>query len=651
MSTALLSSIAETDEHWPNKFSFFSICNNDDDANKLSLQYSRQSSAAEKAAGGSGAFLELVALLANVAHVDVEVFGGDFRTRHNATLQILRHTGRVGVHQFEHELSEPRRRHFEPVKLVGGLADETVPKVHRLVDDEKQNPLLAEALGGRVDTAQFAADGRLEATSKHVPRLTLKPEPAEQTNWVARCRFRGAVVLINVLPDCSYFEIRSISDDFECKLMGVDVEFIFCTFLYIFIVLAAVAPPDELVSLGFTAESFLKCILREERASFIDHHILRTSGLILIRSLLPYGYISFLTIFVDHFTERYLKYEIFWSLYLLLSYIIIAVAVGVVVYYQKDDWSGHPIVKRLKTYDSNWRNVAAAIDEEYKDMEKFLVGLGTTRVIVTNNWIILIDTWSVHLINQRDAVLCVSGVDTYDRSSSGLLETQYVNIRVASVTNPMQPFTLRINSLLFVDLLSKLTAPIHHVTELNIPVKIEDRFQIIFERTANSNMRYDQTQWQAEECCIGCFQYVPLVKLLKNCKNDDPEVDEEGNVLMPCFPCKCRPMCLACMGKWFVSRQDFRRPRNWIIGRSPCPTCRAPFCLNDDQFCKIFDGSRGKYIFPQYINERKDVQKKKLMEKKIISIIYKDDQETFSTHLEHVKTTAVRFLQFTHCKE
>ncbi|KRX58061.1 Transmembrane protein [Trichinella sp. T9] len=600
MSTALLSSIAETDEHWPNKFSFFSICNNDDDANKLSLQYSRQSSAAEKAAGGSGAFLELVALLANVAHVDVEVFGGDFRTRHNATLQILRHTGRVGVHQFEHELSEPRRRHFEPVKLVGGLADETVPKVHRLVDDEKQNPLLAEALGGRVDTAQFAADGRLEATSKHVPRLTLKPEPAEQTEQF-------------------YFEIRSISDDFECKLMGVDVEFIFCTFLYIFIVLAAVAPPDELVSLGFTAESFLKCILREERASFIDHHILRTSGLILIRSLLPYGYISFLTIFVDHFTERYLN--------------------------------GHPIVKRLKTYDSNWRNVAAAIDEEYKDMEKFLVGLGTTRVIVTNNWIILIDTWSVHLINQRDAVLCVSGVDTYDRSSSGLLETQYVNIRVASVTNPMQPFTLRINSLLFVDLLSKLTAPIHHVTELNIPVKIEDRFQIIFERTANSNMRYDQTQWQAEECCIGCFQYVPLVKLLKNCKNDDPEVDEEGNVLMPCFPCKCRPMCLACMGKWFVSRQDFRRPRNWIIGRSPCPTCRAPFCLNDDQFCKIFDGSRGKYIFPQYINERKDVQKKKLMEKKIISIIYKDDQETFSTHLEHVKTTAVRFLQFTHCKE
>ncbi|KRX58060.1 Transmembrane protein [Trichinella sp. T9] len=620
MSTALLSSIAETDEHWPNKFSFFSICNNDDDANKLSLQYSRQSSAAEKAAGGSGAFLELVALLANVAHVDVEVFGGDFRTRHNATLQILRHTGRVGVHQFEHELSEPRRRHFEPVKLVGGLADETVPKVHRLVDDEKQNPLLAEALGGRVDTAQFAADGRLEATSKHVPRLTLKPEPAEQTEQF-------------------YFEIRSISDDFECKLMGVDVEFIFCTFLYIFIVLAAVAPPDELVSLGFTAESFLKCILREERASFIDHHILRTSGLILIRSLLPYGYISFLTIFVDHFTERYLKYEIFWSLYLLLSYIIIAVAVGVVVYYQKDDWSGHPIVKRLKTYDSNWRNVAAAIDEEYKDMEKFLVGLGTTRVIVTNNWIILIDTWSVHLINQRDAVLCVSGVDTYDRSSSGLLETQYVNIRVASVTNPMQPFTLRINSLLFVDLLSKLTAPIHHVTELNIP--------IVFKLYLNER----PTQICAEECCIGCFQYVPLVKLLKNCKNDDPEVDEEGNVLMPCFPCKCRPMCLACMGKWFVSRQDFRRPRNWIIGRSPCPTCRAPFCLNDDQFCKIFDGSRGKYIFPQYINERKDVQKKKLMEKKIISIIYKDDQETFSTHLEHVKTTAVRFLQFTHCKE
>ncbi|KRZ07777.1 Transmembrane protein [Trichinella zimbabwensis] len=533
-----------------------------------------------EAGGGSGAFLQLVALLANVAHVDVEMLGGKFRTRHGASPQILRHARRVGVHQSQQELFEPQRRHFQPVKLVSGLADETVVKVHRpfnrFVDDEKQNPFLAEAPGWGVDTAQVSADGRLEATSKHVPRLTLEPEPAEQTvifgfirNLPAHLNrktnlfffvknqiyshafsFRGAVILITVLPGCSYFEIRSTTDHFECKLMGVDVEFIFCTFLYIFIVLAAVAPPDELVSLGFTAESFLKCILREERASFIDHHILRTSGLILIRSFLPYGYISFLTIFVDNFTERYLN--------------------------------GHPIVKRLRTYDSNWRNVAAAIDEEYKDMEKFLVGLGTTRVIVTNNWIILIDAWSVHLINQRDAVLCVSGVDTYDRSSSGLLETQYVNIRVASVTNPMKPFTLRINSLLFVDLLSKLTAPIHHVTDLNIPVKIEDRFQIIFEHTANSNLRYDQTQWQAEECCIGCFQCVPLVKLLKNCKNDDAEVDEEGNVLMPCSPCRCRPMwCLACMGKWFVSRQDFRRPRNWTVGRSPCPTCRAPFCLND----------------------------------------------------------------------
>ncbi|KRZ46012.1 Transmembrane protein [Trichinella pseudospiralis] len=535
MLTASLSSIPETDEHWPNKFSFLSTCNDDNDANKLKQQHNRQSSAPEKARSGSGAFLQLVALLANVAH---------FRTRHDASLQILRHARRVGVHQSQQELFEAQRRHFKPVKLVSGLADETVVKVHRLfnrlVDDEKQNPLLAEAPGWGVDTAQVAADGRLEATSMHVPRLTLEPEPAEQTvifgftrNLPAHLNrktnlfffvknqiyshafsFRGAVILISVLPDCSYFEIRSTSDNFECKLMGVDVEFIFCTFIYIFIVLAAVAPPDEL-------------------------------------------------------------YHIFWSFYLFVSYIIIAFAVGAIVYYQKDDWSGHPIVKRLRTYDSNWRNVAAAIDEEYKDMEKFLVGLGTTRVIVTNNWIILIDAWSVHLINQRDAVLCVSGVDTYDRSSSGLLETQYVNIRVASVTNPMKPFTLRINSLLFVDLLSKLTAPIHHVTDLNIPVKIEDRFQIIFEHTANSNLRYDQTQWQAEECCIGCFQCVPLVKLLKNCKNDDAEVDEEGNVLMPCSP------CLSCMGKWFVSRQDFRRPRNWTVGRSPCPTCRAPFCLND----------------------------------------------------------------------
>lgn len=61
----------------------------------------------------------------------------------------------------------------------------------------------------------------------------------------------------------------------------------------------------------------------------------------------------------------------------------------------------------------------------------------------------------------------------------------------------------------------------------------------------------------------------------------------EGGVSnRPCVQCFCRPMwCLECMGKWFASRQDQQRPDTWLGSKSPCPTCRAVFCILD--VCKI----------------------------------------------------------------
>ncbi len=49
-----------------------------------------------------------------------------------------------------------------------------------------------------------------------------------------------------------------------------------------------------------------------------------------------------------------------------------------------------------------------------------------------------------------------------------------------------------------------------------------------------------------------------------------------------CMRCYCRPMwCLECMGKWYASRQDQSAPETWMSSRSPCPTCRATFCMLD----------------------------------------------------------------------
>ena len=39
--------------------------------------------------------------------------------------------------------------------------------------------------------------------------------------------------------------------------------------------------------------------------------------------------------------------------------------------------------------------------------------------------------------------------------------------------------------------------------------------------------------------------------------------------------------CVSCMGRIFASKQNQNRPEQWMTGKSPCPTCRATFCVLD----------------------------------------------------------------------
>ena len=72
------------------------------------------------------------------------------------------------------------------------------------------------------------------------------------------------------------------------------------------------------------------------------------------------------------------------------------------------------------------------------------------------------------------------------------------------------------------------------------------------------------------ERCVGCMAAPANVKLTKAC--DSPE----------CGSCMCRPMwCLACLGKWFASRQPQSFPERWLAGHGECPTCRQKFCVRD----------------------------------------------------------------------
>uniref|UniRef100_A0A5S6QND7 Transmembrane protein 129 n=1 Tax=Trichuris muris TaxID=70415 RepID=A0A5S6QND7_TRIMR len=239
-----------------------------------------------------------------------------------------------------------------------------------------------------------------------------------------------------------------------------------------------------------------------------------------------------------------------------------------------DSWHKHPLVKNLQMYNSIWQDVAAQVDSEYAQLDKFVAHLsGGKRVIVTNSWIISIDNSMVKLVKQEDASLSI--VSSVERGFSD----QLVCIRVKSLLNAVEPFVVRFNGYLLRDLRSKLRIPIARLD--SVVQSVEDRFIMAFEQYVLSNPRYDPTLWQSEGSCIGCYQNEANVKIMKTCTEESFTDVYIGEQLV-CSSCNCRPMwCLSCLGRWFASRQNPNVPGEWMFGKSPCPNCRATFCILD----------------------------------------------------------------------
>ncbi|KHJ49595.1 hypothetical protein D918_00722 [Trichuris suis] len=235
----------------------------------------------------------------------------------------------------------------------------------------------------------------------------------------------------------------------------------------------------------------------------------------------------------------------------------------------------HPVVKNLRMYNSVWRDVAAHIDSEYEQLDKFVAQLsGGRRFIVTNSWLVVVDNSIVRLVKQEDASLSI--VSSVERG----FNDQLVCIRVKSRIGAVEPFVVRFNGYLLRDLRSKLTIPIARLD--SVVQSVEDRFIMAFqEYVLSSNPRYDPTLWPSEGSCIGCFQNEANVKIMKTCSEEsfgDLNMDQQ----LACSSCNCRPMwCLSCLGRWFASRQNPNVPGEWMLGKSPCPNCRATFCVLD----------------------------------------------------------------------
>lgn len=356
------------------------------------------------------------------------------------------------------------------------------------------------------------------------------------------------------------------------------------TLAYALLAVCLVTPPTEFVSAGLTVQNLLSSVLGSEQMDFIGYHIRRTTATMIVHAFIPLGYCVGLIVFTtSDDASAYLhssKSNVAWNLLFIVAMFLPLLAIILARYWSLQKWRNHPIaisLQKLAPPDSNWHSIVSSINVEFRRFDKYATGLPSRRLIVTDSWLMLTSTYFVHVAHQVDVILAIVGSEEHEVYHESAIGVQFLNILVSSVDHKMKSFKIRLNAMEYSDLKEKLRSPIVNARNVVIRQSLTDRFLEAFRHQVALNHVYRKSADLELETCVGCMQSMSNVKLQKLCS--DPE---EG----PCVRCYCRPMwCLECMSKWFASRQDQSQPETWMACRSPCPTCRATFCMLD--ICKI----------------------------------------------------------------
>ncbi|CAH1784509.1 unnamed protein product [Owenia fusiformis] len=345
------------------------------------------------------------------------------------------------------------------------------------------------------------------------------------------------------------------------------------TVLYFLLGGCIIFPPTEFVSAGLTIQHLLSGLLGSEEMNFIYYHIKRITATMIFHSFLPLFYFLGLAWTTSNVEIIFPQTINAWCFVLAVSVILPITTSLVGFYWSRNKWNNHPLAKKLSIF-GQWRAVASSIDIEFRRIDKYTSGAHSRRLIATDSWILLTTTYDVQVAHQVDSHLTLIQTENHSLSHEAQVGgIQYLNISVESIDNRVPSFIIRLNATEYSDLKDKLTAPIRHAQDVIIRQSLSDRFLAAFREQVSENRPYPKPPDMDIDSCIGCMQVTANVKLQKLC--DDAETGD-------CRQCYCRPMwCLECMGKWFASRQDQTQPERWMASKSPCPTCRAKFCLLD----------------------------------------------------------------------
>lgn len=174
----------------------------------------------------------------------------------------------------------------------------------------------------------------------------------------------------------------------------------FYTLFYFIFTLGFVLQSREFIGAGLTPENILSKWLQDsnsEEVQFIQHHIVRTAGTLIIHCSLPFlyliGYMYFAIIVDEAFDsvqELFATYPPFYHSLVLASMLVIT-ASTLVYYWYYDSWKNHPMVRKLASHSLNnpWTRLANDINDEFRRIDKITIKTSTlSKVVVTDNWII-----------------------------------------------------------------------------------------------------------------------------------------------------------------------------------------------------------------------------------------------------------------------
>lgn len=330
---------------------------------------------------------------------------------------------------------------------------------------------------------------------------------------------------------------------------------------------------------GFTIENLFSDYLGSESILFVQYHINRSCLALLIHSVVPFVYFFIYYLYFDiSFGDSFLQY--FWILLTTLSVILPFAVMSLIAYYKQNNWENHPIPKTLKKYTNSprqsWTVVAQDINNEHRRNDKLVKRHSSiNKIIATENWIIKTSLYFVHFAHQSDSTLSVIKSDSHNISIQDSTDSvQFVKILVKPTRDGVRDFSFRINSLDFKDLQDRISRPIAILSSVKFHTSLIDRFVEVFVNEAERNPKYLTLPIPATDTCFACMTKTPDVKINKSCV--------DGSHQENCTNCFCRPMwCVACLGRWFASRQVASERDTWLRNQASCPMCRATFCILD----------------------------------------------------------------------